>query len=459
MGLAKNSLHRGAKALIDSGEVNSEREALAILERFRLVIVAGPDLATSSVLQAALLTAVNAGSRCLLGGVTVVGCPDARCQVSFPGPDSLHEAITHWGGRLAANPEPNVPVVLIGTTAIPLSSLTQGAPVIRATFDGWTGAVTPDGGQDRLRERGIVTPSGILAGALAVSEAFQYWRGKNVTAFRRRVALSLWRPEIRDPWGDPGGVGPEELYLPEKVWLIGLGHLGQAYLWTLTGLPYEDPTLLGVTLQDHDVIQPSNWSTSLLTKRTDAGRKKTRLLAELCEERGIQTVISERRFGDNFRVGPEEPGLALCGVDNVAARRALEYPGFLEVIEAGLGHEREEYLDFRVHTFPASRKACDIWRDGENPPSLPLHQPAYQQLLQAGENPCGITDVAGAQVAIPFVGAAVSALVIAEAIRAVMNVHRYEQLDGSLLDLRRRSTHPSGARRQPIPLGYLRARE
>jgi hypothetical protein len=50
-------------------------------------------------------------------------------------------------------------------------------------------------------------------------------------------------------------------------------------------------------------------------------------MAGLCEVRGFRTVIVERPFGAPFRLGPEDPRVALCGVDNLTARRELDSPG------------------------------------------------------------------------------------------------------------------------------------
>ena len=54
---------------------------------------------------------------------------------------------------------------------------------------------------------------------------------------------------------------------------------------------------------------------------------KTRVLAEWLEARGFRTVLEERRFGEWIRRAQEEPGVALCGVDNALARASLERLG------------------------------------------------------------------------------------------------------------------------------------
>jgi hypothetical protein len=45
-----------------------------------------------------------------------------------------------------------------------------------------------------------------------------------------------------------------------RLWLIGLGHLGQAYLWALGLLPYASSDAVSLILQDTDIITPSTES-------------------------------------------------------------------------------------------------------------------------------------------------------------------------------------------------------
>ena len=75
-------------------------------------------------------------------------------------------------------------------------------------------------------------------------------------------------------------------------------------------------------------------------------------------------------------------------------------------------------------------------------------------MTSATRDGCGVVRVAGAAVGVPFVGVAVGALAITEAIRAVMNGPRFEVMDLNLRDPTRRSI----AERRVIPgpqiIGY-----
>ena len=299
----------------------------------------------------------------------------------------------------------------------------------------------------------------MLAGALAVSEAFQFVRGGNAQTGRREVGLSLWHLEEDVSWLEASAFGPPLEHLPSKLWLIGLGHLGQAYLWTLGFLPYAQPDEVQIVLQDYDTLVRANDSTSPLTSLAVLGEKKTRAMARWCEERGFHTAIQERRFDANFQVDRDEPQVVLCGVDNSMARAALEDVGFGRIIEAGLGGGTQEYLAFQVHTFPSRQSARERWgsiKDIYGVESL-VHQPAYQALATDGLDQCGLTMLAGRSVGASFVGTTTAAIVIAELLRMVLGEHRYETIDGNLRSLQYRQAIVSSVLGEPFNPGYAKA--
>lgn len=429
-----DGLHRSAKLAMDSGEAATVEDALRLFEGYRLRIDVGSDIAWSPTLQAALLTAVNAGRRCFLGGVEVTGCLEAELLIQWMDCRSIAEAIRTLQGSITDEPDIAAPRIVIGDVQ---KGYSESEFQMRATFDGWRGGVIPLDDPSRLSERGEFTPAGVLAGGLAVSEAFQFVRGRNALAGRRDVGLSLWRPDSEKSWLDDSELGPVLDLLPSKLWLIGLGHLGQAYLWTLGFLPYRDARDCSFVLQDYDSLVSANDSTSLLTDWQIVGQKKTRAMANWCEERGFGTRILERRFSADFRLNDEEPVVALCGVDNEGARADLEDVGFSQVIEAGIGTGSEEYLAFQMHSFPSSRSARSHWSassSGREVDSI-ISQPAYQSLAAEGLEQCGLTTLAGRSVGAAFVGATVSAIVIAELLRMCLGEQRYQVIDGSLRSL------------------------
>src|SRR5690606_2643062 len=106
--------------------------------------------------------------------------------------------------------DPELPRIVVGDGP----AAADGPFAVRATFDGWAGGVVPLDDGRRLPERQECPPAGVLAGALAVSEAFQFVRGGNAAAGRREVGLSLWCPEPEVCWLSATDRGPALERLP-----------------------------------------------------------------------------------------------------------------------------------------------------------------------------------------------------------------------------------------------------
>jgi hypothetical protein len=419
-------LNRLVKIALDTGEASTIEEAQRIFAGYRMQIAVGQDVAESAVLQATLLTAANCGARAFLGGVSVVGAC-GKLAVSIPGFSRIEDALAVFGAHTADRIHRDLPTLVIGDVG--------GADVeplaLRATFADWCGGVVPVASGLRLAETGAFTPAGVLAGAIGVAEIFQRVRGGTPMACRRAVGLDLW--DLHRDWLR-GISAPLPEYLPSEIWIVGMGNLGQAYLWTLGLLPYERNTAR-LILQDTDVVALSNLSTSMLTTRTMTGRKKTRAMAEWAEARGFDVSIVERDFAPNFAIAPREPSVALIGVDNAPARQAVEDVGFGRVIEAGLGRGPQDFLGIDLHTFPASRPAREVWpQTGASDADIAL--PAYRAMLERSGDRCGTVRLAGRSIGAPFVGTAAAALAVSELVRLCTGGKSYELVSCHLRDLR-----------------------
>ncbi len=429
--IQRDNLHRLVKLVMDTGEAASPEEAEGILCSYQVGIQVDSDVMTSPAYQAALLTAVNTGRRAFLGGVWVAGGLDIPLRIPWIGCTTLQQAVSDLQGRVTGALNPHIPTIYF--SGRPAHG--QGGDfAVRPIIHGWSGGVIPAHDDFGLSSAESFSPAGVLAGALAISEAFQFLRGSNALSGHRAVGLSLWSPRETHDWLD-ADPGPALKVLPSNLWLIGLGHLGQAFLWTLGFLPYEPTAPLHIVLQDVDDLEDANDSTSLLTHPGLIGARKTRAMAGWCEARGFKTTLIERLFAADFKVNDQEPRLALCGVDNPEARTALEQVGFTRILEAGLGKGTQEYLRFQLHSFPASRSADSYWAKRiPNDPNTEhlLQQPAYQSLEQQGLDRCGLVEIAGRSVGASFVGAVTSALAIAEILRLVHGEIMHEVVDGDL---------------------------
>ena len=347
---------------------------------------------------------------------------------------TVAEAVQDLQGKIVDRLDASIPLISFSDK---LPKDWEGDFGVKPAIRGWSGGTLPNQDQFDFSGNEMFAPAGVLAGALAVSEAFQFVRGGNSIVGNRSVGLSLWKPTRDSNWLD-ADPGPKLVFLPKKLWLIGLGNLGQAYLWTLGFLPYKSSHKMKedvrLVLQDTDCLEEANDSTSILTDLNMLGKKKTRTMSDWCEQYGFQTSLIERKFAEDFKVNDEEPYLALCGVDNAEARAVLEKTGFKRIVEAGLSKGVEEYLCFRMHTFPASKSAESYWGQklGKEDIEKLIQKPAYQNLHGRGLDRCGLTELAGRSIGAPFVGAIASALVVSETLRIVNGGDVIEVIDGDL---------------------------
>lgn len=433
----RDGLSRVAKLALDDGSAADLETAVASLRGYRVGILAGPEVRASAPHQAALLTVVNVARRFALGGVTVDGDLDAPLLVMGDRRRSLREEVEAQGGRPGAVPA-GAPTVVVGRSDEPPR---RGVAV---TFDGWRGGVVPVSAP-RLGEVTHVMPAAVLAGAFAAAEAFAMLRGE-AEAGQRSPGLSLWRPDRGNDWLGQGCDGPEPTGLPSHLWMLGLGHLGQAFLWTLLLCPYRDPAEVTLVLQDTDVVTPSTDSTSVLTQASMVGMRKTRAVSEVLERHGFRTVLVERPFDDGFRRRQsDDPPILICGVDNALARSQVEAPGFPLVVEAGIGARAQDFRALRLHTFPSARKAADLWRPGtaQGDHTPVLDRPGYARLSEAGVDPCGLTRLAETAVGAPFVGTVAGTLMMGQLMRLLAGDRVDALVDLDLRSLRARRAVPN----------------
>ena len=436
---ADERLHRLVKEALDSGAAQSISEAEGMFKGFRINLEIGSAEAEDGDSQAALLTAVALARRVFLGGVRVM-CPHStKSAVPLPVGATLGEAVVQLGGELGkgTGEEP-----LITIANHPVRRL---APFhVRTAFGGWRGGVLPADCAASVVPQGVMPLAPMLAAALSVNQAFTFIRSRSAVSGRRPVGLSLWRPSPETDWTVPAVDEPELAYLPGRLWILGLGHLGQAFLWGLGLLPYRDPARVSLVLQDFDRITPATESTSILTDTGLIGQKKTRAMAAWAERRGFATAILERQFDGDFRRRQDEPPVLFCGVDNALARRALDQAGFDLVVEAGLGRGHRDFRTMRLHTLPGPRPASAIWHRSDESENVE-GRPAYQKLLDAGDlDRCGVTLLAGKAVGAPFVGTVAACLALAEILRLLHggSVHEIVDLDLQAPEYRTALPHP-----------------
>jgi len=409
-----DELHRLVKLAMDTGEAESIEHAQRIFAGYHIGVAVGPEIQWSRSHQAALLTFLELASRVFLGGVQVAIPAGILIPDLVAAGPSIARTMDRLGARRVKSLDPHIPAVCIGTARVPYAARFA----VRAVFSGWRAGIISAGTTPPFEFDAEFPLAACLAAALAVNEAFLFVRRDTPEAGLREIGVSLWEPDAIEDWSATAHDGPEIIYLPSKLWLLGLGHLGQACLWTLSLLPYERPDDVLLVLQDIDAITTSTLSTSILSDRHMIGLKKTRAIASVLEARGFKTAIIERRFDETLRVLPDDPQIALCGLDNALGRLPLCEVGFKFVVEAGLGSGAKDFRAIRIHTFPGTRGPRDLWKSGESADVIPGAR-AYDDLKARGLDQCGVTMLAGKAVGAPFVGVTAAAFSIAEILRVL----------------------------------------
>lgn len=430
-----DNINRLSLSMIEKYKVGPEK-ALQKLEDLHLSITGGSELAVSLPLQAALLTVVNTGKRAFLGGVSVCMPEGIPCLINWPGVSTLNEAVLETGGDIAKDYDP---ACQQGDSILLGEDCPSKENDIRICCNNWQGGILTDGASSPFKSTGTIPTAGIFAGAFAVSCLFFKKSGIDITACDNSSGISLWRPDLH--WLDPEASGPTVQLFPSKYWLLGLGHLGQAYAWNIGLLPVL-PNQMKVILHDYDRMVPANQSAGLLSEPVHKGCYKTRLCADWLENRGIATQITERRFDQQVKRVDKEPFVALCGFDSAASRLHLEKAGFDLVVEAGLGSNLATFDRIASHTFPgASKTPEDIWGDLDTDSEINADVLDVLGNLDADEK-CGIVSrtISGKAVSASFVGACCGALVIAELLRALHNGVRYDKITVQLRYLKGIST-------------------
>ncbi len=390
---------RLAKILVDGDRISFD-EAQARLRALTLEIIVGPG-ATSPASHAAILTAVSVASRTFVGGVRVTGAVDKRLNSALPlRAANLAEATRQVGASdfdQAASRR-----IVVG-----MSGTSTEAWCVSPWWNGWR-AGTEKPGEVRW-DAGDNPLPGIAAGALAVGVAFEAARERSVDL---QGEVDLW----------PVGTGRkaprfDDVFLPGALWLVGVGNLGQAFLWALSALPFTEPRDVSLVLQDRDTVTEENWATSVLVKDGTHGALKTKIAERWASAKGFDVRRIDRRLSARDRIDNDDPRLALSGVDKVEARRLMAKIGFDCIVDAGLGRTASDFDRYRVTVFDPNRPIDKHFAGEEDAlagQGLPAGDP-YRR-LEAEIGPCGAAEIGGASVAAPYVSALAAAVAISRVI-------------------------------------------
>jgi hypothetical protein len=409
MELSENSFNRLSLGIIEKNECSPE-EALTQLATFKLQLQCGEAIRTSVPLQAAFLTAVNTAKRAFLGGVSVLMPANIVSLLPWPGQLTLNEIAVQLGAETVA-------VLAEKRLTLRFGLPGDGLDKVEVWASDWQGGVLVNGEDVPAPATGLLPLGGIYAGGLAVALGFQKISEIHPQALDKATGLSLWRPDL--PWRQENTEGPKEVSLPSGLWLLGLGHLGQSFLWAIGMLPYDDTSKVNIYLQDFDKMVEANMSAGLLCRDEDENRYKTRICSDWLENRGISTRLLERKFDQHIKCEEGEPSIALCGFDNAYSRAILEKAGFDFIVEAALGDSVDDFDKIMMHIFPSGYHTAE--NEWANMPKVSSPKKRILNAIKDDEKECGILEftIAGKAVSASFVGACTGATVIAELIKGL----------------------------------------
>jgi hypothetical protein len=397
---------RIAKALTDRvNGADSFESAEASISGVRVAVVLMPDQVASAAGQAAALTATNTAFKCF-GNVTLVGNSNVSLVSALPIGETVSSAAKTLGADIAVSvPADTTHVIVIGGHAHSSKRV-----FVRCWWNGWLAGIVP-GWDDRDLGTSGNPLAGIFAGALAVREVFATVLGYPRCGSRVSVA-SLWEPGTVPDAASPG---PATVYASPRLWFVGLGHVGQGLLWSLGFLPVRN---IEITLQDDQNAETENEATGLLTRSHSIGRRKARIAAAWCDRPGWSTTLIERRHFGDIPLLDGDPSIVITSLDAPDARVLIAKTGFEYMIDAGIGHGPVDFEALQIRILKRGIDPSAFWSSPGPQKALELvmAQKAYRAEAAASDH-CGAITLANASVSVPFVGAAVGALTISQAIR------------------------------------------
>jgi hypothetical protein len=398
-------------------------QAEKMLKSLSLRIVADPQSCHRASAQAALLTALNTAYRAFLGGVEVQLPANVPLKLALPAFRTLNDALAITGYTPVNLENPTITVYL----GKPPTTANDDDVIIHC--DGWRGGASDVGAPEDFKESAVddFALGGIFAGGLAIHRCFVKCTSLSARCLEGPFGMSLWEPQ--SDWRIPT---PDAHLsnLPIRFWLLGLGHLGQAFAWNLAFLPFPKPSEVELLLHDYDMVDESNRGSGLLCAADSVGKRKTRHCARWLENFGFRSTVTERRFGEFDRRDEREPLIAFCGFDKIKPRLHLDTAGFGYVVECGLGGHLADFDQAEFHVFPNARyTARDVWGKIPETEALAVN-PEVAALFGGKRQVCGqqAIDVAGKTVSTSFVGAMAGAIAVSELLRTFNHGQRYDKI-------------------------------
>lgn len=398
--------------------------ASELLTSSKLHLVAGDELTSSYSLQLAFLTCYNAGSRIFKGGVTINIPSNTPNLLNLPG-STFHELLSlYFLPSQEAVLSPHTPTICFGR---PPSVPNE----IEIVCTDWSGGVNMfDRGRVKVSGKSSkISLGGCLAASYALIWAFNLQFGIRDSMFEDSFIYSLWDNEVSLPGlENPESDTPEIDFIPD-LWLVGLGHLGQAYLWILANL--KGVNKFKVLLQDDDYLGEENLGSQLTSFKHQVGSRKTRVCSSFLDDAGLETQIIEKKFShmDQEDLLLKTQKVLLTGLDNAATRKQIDPSRFSICLD---GATNGHLVNFDSFTFRNLRKSerqpSEIWNDERSTANNFMHK----NLSQNFENKGGCGQLTEYGISTPFVGLFGASILISELLKEVLGKAKHSVFTGKL---------------------------
>jgi molybdopterin/thiamine biosynthesis adenylyltransferase len=403
-------------------------EANKMMDNSQVWLIAHNSIIQSLTEQMAFITAVNIAKRVFLGGVNCI-LPEVVPNLLVLKSNSFTDLVIYYGGTLTTvTPDKNDVKLLFGAECYDDNCL-------EVVAEGWRGGVNFHD-QERIifaKKDNPISLGPVAAASLACYFAFCKIFKLIDSDLVINTGVSLWNINSGTEWHKNSNDGPRNINMPRKIWALGLGHLGQAYLWTCGLMPFNDPSKVLFLLQDDDIVESENIGSQVLCNDSDIGFPKTRACLKFLEDLNFKTRIVEKRFlpGNSEEEWIMKFPFLLNGVDNVLTRRIINKNYHKLFLDGATNGSSSLFDSFTLKNVTYIEKALDIiWPITETGESV-LHKNLNERYNK--ENNCGILTNIG--ISVPFVGLFGATFLIAELLRSLNEGTIYSIVSVRMSDL------------------------
>ena len=421
--------NRNAIAIANAKNIMPD-EALKIMHAAKVTLISDESIKSDTDAQVAMLTCHNILKRIFLGGINVLIPHNVENLTPLAGDDfrSLIE-----DKKTSINPKKTIYKKDI--------KITFGVPCLdensyECISNGWQGGVNF---YNNKRVQVNKSESNVYLGAMAAASIASFYATNKAfdvieNAFEINTGISLWNLEAGKDWHKKEYMGINEPCLPDSIWTLGLGHLGQAYLWTVGFLPFKSPKETTILLQDHDIVQEENIGSQLLSKYKDINLPKTRACCNFLEEIGFKTQIIEKAFQkeDLLQSWMQEYPIILNGVDNIETRRSITKDQVKLFLDGATNGSSDLFDSFTLKNVShIDLEDEELWT-GDDTSNAILHKNLYEK-YEKGDMKCG--ELSNIGISTPYVGLFGALITVSEMLRALNKGNKYSIVSLRLREL------------------------